>query len=139
MNVSNNIAAATRFGQQPLRADVEIQRYLGRLLPVILLQTLRDYDLEMGTILLRTICYLDLPRTKAIDLAIEFLIDQQQSDGRFGYLAIESAGIARSTELGSVDITSKLYLPITVACLWSLAETLVPRFNLFSSLQRLPS
>ena len=138
IEVCDNISAATHFGRQPLRAEAEIKRYLGNLLPVILLQSLREYDLEMGTMLLRVARYLRLSRTRAVRLAVEFLVDQQQIDGRFGYFAIECERIARSSELNSVDTTSRLYLPVTVACLWSLAESLVPGLNLFSFPQRQP-
>ena len=128
--VCDNIAAATHFGHYRLEAAAEVRAYLDDMLPVLLLQSLRTHNLELGTILLRTISYLRLPRTRAVRLAVNFVVSQQKSDGRFGYFALEIAKLHKN--LGSFDATNQLYLPITISCLWALAETLIPDFNLFS-------
>ena len=131
--ICDNIAQATQFGRHPLKATTQARSIVSRVLPVILLESLRRYKLEFGALVLRTIGYSHLPCDKHIRLAIQFLIDQQQSDGRFGYLAIESAHIGRSTGLSQVQIDRRLCLPVTLACLWSLVEALAPKFNLFAA------
>ncbi|MFI1829292.1 hypothetical protein ACH41E_23005 [Streptomyces sp. NPDC020412] len=69
-------------------------------LPVLLLQKLSEYDLILGTALLRTLAYLDVPDPEAVDWATRYLESQQQSDGRFGYYARE---LAEGPELRTVD------------------------------------
>lgn len=130
-SVCNNVSAATGFGQRRLKTDPDVCKYLERILPIILLQSFRDYRLETGAILLRTLRYMRVPRNKTLRLAIEFLIDQQRSDGRFGYFAIETDEISSLENHQEFDSIRQLYLPITLSCLWALAETAVPGFRLF--------
>jgi hypothetical protein len=126
------IAAATHFGQIHPRTNTLFEEDLGHLLSIILLQALRDYDLELGAMLVRALTYLRVPRTQAVDDALEFLVSQQQADGRFGYFAMEVEAMERAGQPSSSDPSLSLYLPITVSCLWTLGEALVPDFNLFT-------
>jgi hypothetical protein len=130
--VCNNVAAATHFGRLPLQADEDVRGHLGRVLRVLLLAFLREYHLETGAILLRAIHYLRLPRTRAFRLAVRFLVDQQHGDGKFGYFALETSEICKTVGRGDFDPAPALHLPTTLTCLWSLAESLIPGFNLFS-------
>lgn len=50
-SVCNILSAATRFGQQPPRVPEEIKSCLRQTLSIILLQSLREYDLELGSTL----------------------------------------------------------------------------------------
>ena len=93
--VCGNVAAATRFGTTEFHASSEARDGLILSLPVILLASLRAYDLEIGSLVLRTLGYLGTPETPAVRNARQFLLMQQQRDGRFGYLAKERAASAR--------------------------------------------
>jgi hypothetical protein len=59
-------------------------------------------------------------------------MNQQQRDGRFGYFAIETSAICNSLGRGGFDAVCEVHLPTTLTCLWALAESLIPGFNLFS-------
>jgi hypothetical protein len=130
--VCSNVAAATGYGRHRLLAEPGVQSWLVRVLPVVLLHCLREYSLETGATLLRAVRYLGLARKRAVRLATCFLMGQQQSDGKFGYFAIEAAEIGKLRDYQEFDAAGRLYLPMTVSCLWSIAETLAPGLNLFS-------
>lgn len=130
LSVCQNIGAATHFGSQRLRATAGVRSYLGHMLPIILLQSMREYNLELGALVLRTIRYLRITGNQALSVAISFLMDQQLVDGRFGHFGIEAAKISELEGKDSSQVANELYLPITVSCLWTLAE--VGKVNLFS-------
>ncbi len=84
-SVCHNIAAATHFGRQSLQAAPVVRRYLDRILPIVLLGSLREYNLELSSILIRAIHFLRPSDDQTLDVAINFLMDQQLADGRFGH------------------------------------------------------
>ena len=103
--------------------------------PVWMLSSLREYDLELGALLLRTMGYLKLRRDPVLREGLDFLLVQQQPDGRFGFLGRE---VARRRGAGARrDAVWALYVPITLCCLWALAEASNPRFVLLQ-LDRTP-
>ncbi|MCZ4126094.1 hypothetical protein [Streptomyces sp. H39-S7] len=116
--VCNRLAGASLFGARELviadRDDLLLT------LPVLLLQKLREYDLILGSSLLRTLKYLGASEQEDVDYATRYLVCQQQGDGRFGYYARELEG--PSGRIAAQD----LYLPVTVSVLWALAEASVP-------------
>jgi len=122
--VCNGLAAATRFGAEPLP---EPQAAALRLpLAARMLQTLRDYDLVLGTSLLRTLVYLGAgPGDDDVEDAIAHLLCQQQPDGRFGWYARE----LRSCD-PPLDADRDLHVPVTVAVVWALVEATTPGFSL---------
>jgi hypothetical protein len=132
--VCANVAAATQFGRHPLQAPSGAVAGLQRVLPLVLLQSLRQYRLETGATVLRVIGYVGAPETHALTIAIEFLLLQQQGDGHIGYLATESKALAERSECGPLDPIPDLYVPVTVSCVWALAERLLPDYRLFSPL-----
>lgn len=127
--VCDTIAAATQFGVVPLRSDGDVRAALVEVLPIVLIASLRRNDLDTGAALLRAIRYLRLRNTREIQQATMFVADQQQGDGKFGYFAVELAAIARARPEAPFDALRQLYLPVTVSCLWSLAETVSPVFS----------
>jgi hypothetical protein len=122
--VCNGLAAATRFGAEPLPQPQAAALRLP--LAARMLQTLRDYDLVLGTSLLRTLVYLGAgPGDDDVEDAIAHLLCQQQPDGRFGWYARE----LRSCD-PPLDADRDLHLPVTVAILWALVEASTPGFSL---------
>jgi hypothetical protein len=130
--ISDEISWATHFGRDRFKAAPEVHNQLQRILTVVLLQSLRDYDLEMAAILLRAVCYLGQPADHTLSEAVAFIVNQQRADGRFGYLAVEIEGLRRASGVDAFDASGKVYLPVTVSCVWSLAEATLPGFRLFS-------
>lgn len=128
------IAAATHFGRHAPRAEPDLLATLRLVLPPILLETLRRGDIDTGAVLLRTLRYLRLTPTQTVRDATTFLAGQQQRDGEFGYFSARAIVTYEEMKHGcEADLDIGLHLPITVSCLWSLAETTVPGFRLLDS------
>jgi hypothetical protein len=126
--VCGQIAASTGYGTTAASMAPADRAALRDALSAVLLQVLRQHDLVAGGLLLRSLGYLGAWRDRSISCASSFLRAQQQPDGRFGYLAME----ARQAEVAfGADPVTELYLPITVSCVWALAETLGGGFRLF--------
>lgn len=126
----DDIFAITRYGTLSIRGGASAT--WRRVLPVILCESLRQYDLNIATIVLRAICWLSRPaKNRNLAPAVDFISRQQQADGAFGRLAIEGVAVSRAKG-SSFDLVTDLYLPTTLSCLWSLGEALVPTFSLFS-------
>lgn len=113
----STIESLTGFGTRPLPPAWATA--LTPTLPVLLLHKLREYDLVLGASLLRSVCYLRLPADEDIGYATDFLVSQQQADGRYGYYARE---LEHCPELRDPD--RELYLPVSITVLWALAETI---------------
>lgn len=127
--VCNNVSAATHFGREPYNITAATRRNMLLVLPHVLIQSLRDYDLETGAVLLRAMSHMAIAKSRDVSAAIGFLVQQQREDGRFGFFSSETARIHEGQK--SFDDLTQLYLPITLSCLWSLAEVLIPGFSLF--------
>jgi len=121
--ICNQIAASSLFGLRPLpaRSAARIRSQL----PIMMLQRLREYDLMLGAVTIRTLKYLGAGACEEVAQAIEYLLSQQQVDGRFGFYAPE---LSSGMELQNADL--ELYLPVTVSVLWALAEVSVRGFSL---------
>ncbi len=124
------IAASTAYGKRPPSAQPELLEQLKAVLPVWMLYYFRQYNIEMGTLLLRAMNYLRLSQDKAVEEGLAFVFAQQQPDGRFGFFAPEVSNL-RSKGRDLNDLID-LYLPITVSCLWAIAEVTLEGFSLFS-------
>jgi hypothetical protein len=129
--VCNWVTAQTFFGALPVPLGIGAE--LLDSLPVVLMQKLREYDLMLGSTLLRTVTYLDGGGLDECRHAAQYLHAQQQLDGRFGYYARE---LTASATLRNADLD--LYLPVTVSSLWSLAECCTPHFTLISTTNERP-
>jgi hypothetical protein len=116
------VAAAAHFGARRVAAS----RFgaLREVLPVILLQSLRSYDLDTAAVLVRTSRYLRMRQSSRLGEAIAFLLDQQKPDGRFGYFGVETSALIESGEIEGFDELLSVYLPITATCAWAVTEVL---------------
>jgi hypothetical protein len=136
--VCKKIFALTQYGSQLNICEATIS-ICERLLPSIMCEAFRQYDLESGTIMLRVLCCLPSIKDDALVAdAVVFLARQQKGDGSFGYFGnsiYEIDQAKRHTFRPFPD----LYLPTAVGCLWSLAEALVPQFSLFSYTEPVPA
>ena len=127
-SVASRVAAATAYGRTVCSPDAELRKRLAVVVPVWMLACLREYDLELGALLLRTMGYLRLRRDRVFREGLAFLLVQQQPDGRFGFLARDVA--RRRAAARRRDAVHALHLPLTVCCLWAIAEASNPRFVL---------
>lgn len=88
---------------------------------------LASYDLELGCRLLRAANYAGADNCLVQRWGIEFLARHQQPNGAFGFIAMDL-----SDDIDPLDtrLIYAYYLPITVACLWTIAELSIPGFYL---------
>jgi hypothetical protein len=121
------ISAASLFGRRAICGVHETLGDLAFALPSITLQQLRKYNLSLGAALLRSLNYLHLDQTIAVQSGIRFLEAQQRHDGAFGFFALK----ANESEGVSDKITiHRLYLQTTINCMWAIAEICTPNFRL---------
>lgn len=126
-----DIAAATQYGQITLSTEKKFVQALHSILPILMVHYFRIYNLELGMGLLRCMHYLDLCKNRSFDTGLNFLITQQQLEGRFGFLAQEISQLPISREQFEPDLN--IYLPHTVSFLWTIAEITNPQFILANS------
>ncbi|MFI5023876.1 MAG: hypothetical protein ACHQRJ_19770 [Alphaproteobacteria bacterium] len=121
------ICAATHFGTQECRWFPGRQQ-MAFVIRVLLIDALNGYDMSTGAMLLRLAAYLGPTNEAVIRDAQSFLRLQQLSDGRFGQYDLHAEALRDA----GLDARLDLYLPLTVSCVWALAETAMPGFRLFS-------
>ncbi len=97
----------------------------------------RRYDIPAGCSLLRSALYLGASGIN-IQTSLDWLVLNQRLDGSFGFLGGEEQklfGQVPSNANSKRDPNVALYLPITLECVWTLAEAL-DGWRLFSALPR---
>jgi hypothetical protein len=127
------ISAETLYGTRVPKAP--LVNDMVKALTVVAIERLRAYDLALAAVVLRTTGYLKVQSTPWLRQAIRYLQRQQQQDGRFGCF---SATAPRYAAKG-IDIEADLYVPITVACVWTLSELEVAGFRVFNMMPKLVS
>jgi hypothetical protein len=80
----------------------------------------RNFDIQMVCRLLRTCAYLGIAETIQCTWAREWLLHQQQPDGRFGLLEVEASRAGRTLD------TLDLYFVSTVEAVWTITELASP-------------
>jgi len=83
-----------------------------RILSLIALAELRNYRIDLGCVLLRTVLQLGEPCAESED-ALNFIALQRRRDGRYGF----PNQFVESSEPGD-DQHLKIYLPLTVNAVW---------------------
>jgi hypothetical protein len=92
------------------------------ILPGLALSYAMEWDVEAVTTLLRTCVYASVANEPSCGWALEWLLDQQEADGRFGLLAPESVKMRQE------PADWKAYLAPTVSAVWCLSEMKRPGF-----------
>lgn len=126
----DQIAALTACGTRPGRLG---ETWASELLAGVAAYTLRRYDFARGTRLLRAVTSLEPasePARALLDDCVRFVYLNQRPDGAFGFIGPEARSLATDPEV-------TLSLPITVDCLWALAEA-ESNWRLFSSVNGEP-
>jgi hypothetical protein len=127
--VATQIAVQTDYGA----CSIEVPIGLPTVLQASALQLLKTYEFRLGCLLLRALVYIGERETLAMRTARAFIIENQEIDGSFGFLAPEITALsAKSIDYNSLN----LQLPVTLACLWTLAETNPKPYSLHRHLSR---
>ena len=134
--MSRKLAAATVCGTRPLAATQVLDQTLVAL-PIWCLYYLRRYDISLGAQLLRAMNYVGARKARAFHDGLQFLAAQQLPAGYFGFLGAGRQPGA-SDQRGQVPV-SESYLPLTVTCLWTIAEATNQRFGLFRPERPVPA
>jgi hypothetical protein len=85
-------------------------------LPMLCVSYARSFDIQMVCRLLRSCAYLGIAEAIQCTWAREWLLHQQQQDGRFGLLEMEASRAGKSLN------ASDLYFVCTVEAIWTIAE-----------------
>jgi hypothetical protein len=85
-------------------------------LPPLALSYARDWDLQTACALVRCCAYLDVAHTAECRWTIDWLLDQQMEDGRFGLLRAEAA------QRGGEADHWRDYFERTIHAVWALAD-----------------
>jgi hypothetical protein len=101
---------ATAAGTTPVSAEGS------DFLPALALSYARDWDLQACCALLRCCAYLKVDHARERQWAVEWLLDQQISDGSFGLLRPEAA------YRGADTVDWRDYFDRTVHAVWALSE-----------------
>jgi hypothetical protein len=125
--LSTRICAATHFGTREAR-PFPGRRQIAFVTKVLLIDALNSYDIATGAMLLRLVAYLGSTNGVVIEDAQSFLLLQQQPSGHFGQYDLHAKALGDA----GLDASFDLYLPLTVSCVWALAETAIRRFRVFS-------
>jgi hypothetical protein len=106
--------------------------WIGELLLGLAMHSLRRYDLQKGCELLRAASALGLGGVEGFHACMDFLRLHQRPEGAFGFFGAEERKLREAAP--RVDVETELYLPVTLECVWALAEGLDPGWRLFASL-----
>jgi hypothetical protein len=96
------------------------------------LYSLSKYDMQRGLELCRAMNYMSMNDEVTFNKGVEFLLEQQRSDGRFGYYDAEASTLARNDP--RFNATTELYLPLTVSAMWTFGELGSKDFSLVKSI-----
>lgn len=128
--LSNYVSERTAFGRRRISLKCKNNLYLAVL--SLLLHSLCEYQLDKSFLLMRTLVYLGIIKTKSFKQCLDFIMCQERTDGRLGYFGIESSQLR--TISPQINVLNDLYLPVTVSGLWTIAEIINPYFRLFDSI-----
>ncbi len=113
------IQTATACGTRPAPPSLA-EPWLPEMVIGYAMHALRQYNLLGACKLLRAAAYLGAGEAASRE-CLDFLCLHQRPDGAFGYFGPEERKIAAGFPQGySADLN--LYLPVTLSCLWTLAE-----------------
>lgn len=119
------ISASSQLGKRSVTLR-KAAAWMEDLLLGFAMAALRKYDLTEGCRWMRAACYLGL-RGARLESCTQFLCLHQRPEGPFGYYDTENTAVAKSSgNPVSVFRGSSINLPVTVECLWTLAEVSTP-------------
>jgi len=117
-----DVAALTDFGTVPPPLPAEERQYLATVLPFLTFFHLKQGDLDLLAPLSRALRYLHMTEVPEFELALGFIVRSSRIDGHLGANEIVAEWSKR--ESGNESLAAEIALPITVACVWALSDTL---------------
>ena len=136
-SICSDIASATLFGASDVVLPASDLEQIVYGLEIALLQSMRSYDLELATAIMRTLCFLREADGSVMELCLTFLLDQQRADGKFGHFDAELDQMSQDVGAADGAMARRLYIATTVSCLWVIAE--MANIRLFHSFRCGPS
>jgi hypothetical protein len=130
----DRVEAHTAFATRPSQLRPR-DGWTAEVLAGVAVYCLRRYDFIRGTRLIRALRALEPLNPTSLDLlhhCLNFIYFNQRPDGAFGFLAPEAHGLEAAEP--DRDAERALALPVTVNCLWALAEA-ETAWRLFSTLE----
>lgn len=112
--IANDIGAMTLFGSRSAQVPPGLSDDLSEALRLWVFCCIRDDDLDLLCPLARALSFLGETPSESV----RFILDHQRSDGRFS--AQEFALARYGLERPEVNLAYDVYLPLTVASLWTL-------------------
>jgi hypothetical protein len=127
-NLTSRIESLTCYGTYSVKASGE----LDAVLECLMMAALRRYNLELAGTLLRSLLYLGKREGLAIRTALQFFLNSHNADGSFGFFDEE---IKQLRKEGPEPYASlRIHLPVSLSCLWTLAEANLDNYRLFRDL-----
>lgn len=126
----NFISLYTNFGNDRLKLKSPVMFDINMIITAAAYHSLFTYNLDVNAKLLRSMLYLHLHNKESFYELLNYLLLQQQKDGKFGYFGQE---VIKLEESGSDEIL-KIFLPVTISILWLLQEIVNPTFRLLNSI-----
>jgi hypothetical protein len=131
--ICNIVSFLTGYGRLRTNLSSNFRSVIQSNLQIHCLNALCNYDLENALELLRTLNYLRMRPEKSLVQMLDFLLDQQRSDGRLGYYGNQPS--VAQYDHTKFSIVLKLYLPITVSAIWTFAEIAYKNFSVLNSIR----
>jgi hypothetical protein len=125
------IPSQTLFGQRPKEFQSPILDNIRNFIASHTLHSLSEYNLDLGLQLLRVMNYLHEQKSRSFQQSLDFVLWQQQTDGKFGFFSPEISNLPVTSEIND---SLMLYLPITTSAIWTLTEISNPSFEVFHSI-----
>ena len=119
-HITQQVAAATKFGNCPAPLDNEYRHQLEDLLLFWAFYFVRERDLDMICPVLRSLEYLRCTSVLEFCEGVDVVVLQCKRDGRFGMHEMASRLHALASPESNCD--REIYLPLTVASVWTLLE-----------------
>lgn len=112
--------------------SVETPGGLGAVLECLMMATVRRYNLELAGTLLRSLLYLGKKDGLAISTTLQFILCSHNATGSFGFFDEEIKQLRKDGPEPYASL--RIHLPVSVSCLWALAEANLDDYRLFRDL-----
>ena len=123
--------AWTGYGTRPVTLS-PADAWIPEMLAGLATHCLRQYNFMTATRLLRAMLYLG---GGGVEEHLGFLVLHQRPEGAFGFLGPEEGKLRGRADAEGFSADRDLYLPVTVNCLWALAEGAGTGWRLYGSLR----
>jgi hypothetical protein len=127
-NLTSRIESLTCYGTYSVKASVE----LDAVLECLMMAALRRYNMELAGTLLRSLLYLGKREGLAIRTALQFILNSHNADGSFGFFDEEIKQLRKDGPEPYASL--RIHLPVSLSCLWTLAEANLENYRLFRDL-----